>query len=115
MQIVFSNMVVVLYPGQTEATAANVLRIEFRAQPTDPTGLMVPMFTGAEAAEKFIITLGRDGEGMGLASFAEMKPLYDLLVALQKTGTTHVNFNADRYAPNPIPIAEVIRDLARHM
>jgi hypothetical protein len=39
------------------------------------------------------------------------RPYHLVLVGLKGTRTTHVNFNAERDNPNPIPIDEVIGSL----
>jgi len=97
-------------PGAPRGDAASLVRIDFKL--TDGIGgTMVPVFMGAELADRFLPSLGETGKGMATFELDSFDVLEALLLDLKKAGTTHVNFNADRNKPNPIPIGEVIDSL----
>src|SRR5262249_40783953 len=103
--------VVLLYPGAPQTPeAANVVTINFGL--TDGTrGVLFPLFIGAEPAERFVQSLGEQGKGIAPLRLENLDALDQLLIGLQEAGVTHVNFNAQRDKPNPIPIADVIDSL----
>jgi hypothetical protein len=101
---------VLLYAGAPRGDASSVVRIDFKL--TDGiAGTMVPVFMGAELADQFIRSLGESGKGMATFELDSFDVLEALLLDLKKAGTTHVNCNADRNKPNPVPISEVIDSL----
>jgi len=100
-----------LHPGAPQnPTAANVIQIDFRLN-DGTAGVLVPLFIGTEPAERFRVSLGEQGRGMTLLQLAGFDALEGMLADLKKGGATHVNFNAERDRPNPIPIDEVIDSL----
>lgn len=110
MPIMTGKFAVVLYPGKTEMRPENVVRIEFSLG--DTRGSLLPLFTGAEMAEKFVITQATAMPEMTVYSIPSHALIEPLLRDLERMGTTHVNFNADPRNANPIPIAEVINRFA---
>jgi hypothetical protein len=98
-------------PGAPQPhTAEDIVQISFRLT-GGTTVRLVPMFLGAEPAERFRLSLGEKGEGVTTHQPKDFQGLEGLLVDLRKGGTTHVNFNAELDRPNPIPIDEVIHSL----
>jgi hypothetical protein len=102
---------VLLQPGaHQEAIAENVVRVDFYVEAAGP-GILVPLFTEAEFAEKFLAALGERAKGMTVFQLGTLHDLENLLVDLQKAGTTHVHFNAmppGSASAEPVPIDEVI-------
>jgi hypothetical protein len=96
---------VILHPeAGGKLDAKYVLAINFGIK-NGPNGVLVPVCVGITQAREFIASLGKSLDPYELASFGALR---DLLIELKGTGVTHVNFNPDRNAPNPVPIDEVI-------
>jgi hypothetical protein len=102
---------VLVHPGApTPPPAVAVLQVNFKL--TDgPSGVLVPLFMGEEPARRFLTSLGDKGAGMTLFQVGGFDALETLLTELKKGGATHVNFNAERDRPNPIPIDDVLESL----
>jgi hypothetical protein len=102
---------ILLHPGAPKkADAAHVVIIDFSLK-SGVSGSLLPLFMGTEPGEAFRQSLGEKGKGMFLFALDGFDTLLSLLMDLQNRGVTHVNFNAVRDDPNPIPIAEVIVSL----
>ena len=108
MTVLSGPPTVLLHPGAPQTSdPANVVTFDFAVK-GGPSGVLVPLFIGAELAERFVLSLGEEGKGITLLQLDGFDALENLLVGLQQAGATHVDVNADRDSPKPIPIANVI-------
>jgi hypothetical protein len=102
---------VLLHRGATlQATASRVVTMSFRLD-GGHSGVFLPLFFIDEQPKEFIRSLGELGNGMVVYQLEEFAALEQLLVDSKERGCTHVNFNADRKRPNPIPVDDVLDSL----
>jgi len=106
---------VLLYRAVQKPTAKDVVQVNFSLKKEGPAGVLVPLFIGTEPAEQFRLSLADKGHGMAVFQLAGFDALEELLVDLKNNGTTHVNFNAERDRPNPVPIDDVLRSLKNRL
>ena len=94
---------------------ANVVKVGFQLTNGD-SGLLVPLFTGLEFAEKFLILLGESGKGMSVFKIDSLDALSTALNGLKNSGVTHVVFNSTPGGNQPpIPIRDVIDSLSQRL
>jgi hypothetical protein len=76
---------VLLYAGAPRnAAAENVVTISFGT--AAPEGVLVPVFTGPEPAERFLASLREQGNGMAIFELEGFDALERLLAPNEKTG-----------------------------
>jgi hypothetical protein len=88
-------------------TAENVVTVRFGIK-NGPEIVWLPLFAGTEPAERFIPSLGENGNGMTVFQLANSDELETLLVELKSLGTTHITFPVGVSASDPIPIDEAV-------
>jgi hypothetical protein len=111
--IVIGPCWVLLYPEAPQVIdPRNVVRIDFSTG--ESRGNLVPIFTDPEFAEKFVTAFGDKARGMNAVRPATLSEFHELLVGMQRAGTTHVQFNAmpiGSPTPELVAISEVILSL----
>lgn len=107
---IVGKLAVLLRPGSTMPTVENVLRMGVRRG--DGTVITaIPLFTGEEKAEQFLLTHGDQFNGTTIYKFADPSASADLISQLERSGVTHVSFNPARRLDTLIPIGEVATHL----